>query len=58
MFTSHAWWDTEVVRHIVGLDAKVVTLLRDPVDLYEAGFKFYGKTGPNTTINDFAGLGC
>ena len=53
IFAAHSVWDRDKVRTLIP-DAKFVTLLRHPVDVYESLFVFMGlQKFSNMTINEY-----
>ena len=60
----HARYDREKIQAVMGDNAKYVTMLRDPVDLFESAYEYYrmyrkfgmtlGNISPqNISTNDF-----
>ena len=41
-FASHSQWNTNQVKKLVGIDATFVTILRDPVEVFESGYVYFG----------------
>ena len=37
----HARYNREKIQAVMGKDAKYVTMLRDPVDLFESAYEYY-----------------
>jgi len=55
IFTFHSIWNAPEVDKLIPKPSARVTLLRDPVDLFESGYVYMGlekKKGKN--INEFA----
>ena len=54
IFASHSQWNSEQVRKLVGIDAKFITILRDPIDVFESGFDYFGFGGQlEMDINEY-----
>ena len=41
IFASHSKWNKKQVQKLVGIDAKFITILRDPIDVFESGFVYF-----------------
>ena len=41
-FASHSQWKINQVKKLVGIDATFVTILRDPVEVFESGYVYFG----------------
>ena len=41
-FASHSQWNINQVKKLVGIDAIFITILRDPVDVFESGYVYFG----------------
>ena len=41
-FASHSRWNIEQVKKLVGIEAVFVTILRDPVEVFESGYVYFG----------------
>ena len=53
-FVSHSQWNLKEVRKLVGTNAKIVTILRDPIEVFESGYVYFGlQKAYNIDINQF-----
>ena len=55
IFASHSSWNLDEVKRSVGIDAKIITILRDPLEVFESGYVYFGfEKFLNLNINQFA----
>lgn len=41
-FASHSQWNLKEVQKLVGIKAEFITILRDPVEVFESGYVYFG----------------
>ena len=41
-FASHSQWNINQVKKLVGINAIFITILRDPVEVFESGYVYFG----------------
>ena len=55
LFVSHSFWNLKEVKKIVGVNATVITILRNPLEVFESGYVYFGfEKHFNLDINQFA----
>ena len=55
LFVSHSFWNLKEVQKIVGINATVITILRNPLEVFESGYVYFGfEKHFNLDINQFA----
>ena len=55
IFASHSSWNLDEVKRSVGIDAKIITILRDPLEVFESGYVYFGfEKFLKLNINQFA----
>ena len=55
LFASHSFWNTNEVKKIIGINATFITILRDPLEVFESGYVYFGfEKHFNLDINQFA----
>ena len=55
LFVSHSFWNLKEVQKIVGVNATVITILRNPLEVFESGYVYFGfEKHFNLDINQFA----
>ena len=42
LFASHSFWNTNEVKKIIGINATFITILRDPLEVFESGYVYFG----------------
>ena len=52
-FVIQTWSPNKLYRSLLGQDAKLVTILRDPVAQYESMFTYYNLEIRNGEINEY-----